>query len=547
MSLDARLHGDQEAPQLPRRGTWEERKPPVTPRLAKQVVLNAGGGGRGGEETSHAWAPFPSDVDDLGTQDSDSGKKKRPPAPCSFALCAGAMRAVAAAVFVGVAAVEADASYRARTLVVLDDPSVPHTHSIFFKSLQARGHTLTFLSARDKGLRLGRYGLYDYENAVIFAPQTEEFGGDFDAAHVADFVAAGGNLLLISGAGASETNREIANDAGVDLAPGSARVADSVAFNSAPLARTSDPETFTPASETVLAASDSAIIGDIGPAPVIFSGASQTSNPSNPLIRSLLFASNTAYSGESGSPSAGSPSPEPIQLASAVQSHKNARVAVVGSGFLFSNRAFNAPVMDPRTQQTYPRSANEAFSAEISKWVFKEKGVLRAFNFTHKRVGGPALEDPSIYRIGDEIDVGVTIEELGPDGWQAFRADDVQLEFVMMDPFIRVAMQPGANGRFSTRIRAPDVFGIYKFRMIYARSQYTTVKITEQVSVRPYRHDEHKRFIPNAYPYYASAFSSMAGFLIFCVYFLYGKSADTEPKADAKTDGKADGKMGGGN
>lgn len=41
--------------------------------------------------------------------------------------------------------------------------------------------------------------------------------------------------------------------------------------------------------------------------------------------------------------------------------------------------------------------------------------------------------------------------------------------------------------------------------------------------MRPYRHDEYERFILAAYPYYASAASTMAAFLVLGLAFLYGK------------------------
>lgn len=44
-----------------------------------------------------------------------------------------------------------------------------------------------------------------------------------------------------------------------------------------------------------------------------------------------------------------------------------------------------------------------------------------------------------------------------------------------------------------------------------------------QVSVRPLEHTQYERFIPSAYPYYASAFSMMAGVLIFSFVFLHFK------------------------
>lgn len=52
-----------------------------------------------------------------------------------------------------------------------------------------------------------------------------------------------------------------------------------------------------------------------------------------------------------------------------------------------------------------------------------------------------------------------------------------------------------------------------------------------QVSIRPFTHSEYERFLVAAYPYYASALSVMAGFLVFCAAFLYSKEdAPTQSK-----------------
>lgn len=44
-----------------------------------------------------------------------------------------------------------------------------------------------------------------------------------------------------------------------------------------------------------------------------------------------------------------------------------------------------------------------------------------------------------------------------------------------------------------------------------------------QVPVRPFRHDEYERFLTCAFPYYASAASTMAAFFVLGWFFLYSK------------------------
>lgn len=79
------------------------------------------------------------------------------------------------------------------------------------------------------------------------------------------------------------------------------------------------------------------------------------------------------------------------------------------------------------------------------------------------------------------------------------------------------------QGLFTTRMKVPDVYGVFKFVISYHCLGYTSIEESKQVSVRPFKHNEYERFLLPAYPYYASAFSMMAGFCILSFFFLYHK------------------------
>ena len=145
----------------------------------------------------------------------------------------------------------------------------------------------------------------------------------------------------------------------------------------------------------------------------------------------------------------------------------------------------------------------------------------------------PHCSESLNYRIGDAITYSVTIEEFsiadsgdstttttssssdsgGRGGqaitspWTPYIASDVQLEFVMLDAYVRVNLTSDAAGRYSANFRAPDVPGVYHFRLHYRRPGYTVLHHTENVSVRPFRRDEFARFLPAAAPYYAAVFT----------------------------------------
>lgn len=48
----------------------------------------------------------------------------------------------------------------------------------------------------------------------------------------------------------------------------------------------------------------------------------------------------------------------------------------------------------------------------------------------------------------------------------------------------------------------------------------------------PLRHNEYERFIVSAFPYYASAFSMMAGVCIFSFVFLHFKEEEVKKKTE---------------
>jgi len=79
----------------------------------------------------------------------------------------------------------------------------------------------------------------------------------------------------------------------------------------------------------------------------------------------------------------------------------------------------------------------------------------------------------------------------------------------------------------------PDVYGVYKFVVRYNKLGYGNLLLEEQVSIHPFRHDQFERFIDVAFPYYASAFSMMAGFFVFGIVFLYSRTSTSAPTSAA--------------
>lgn len=79
------------------------------------------------------------------------------------------------------------------------------------------------------------------------------------------------------------------------------------------------------------------------------------------------------------------------------------------------------------------------------------------------------------------------------------------------------------QGNYTAHIKVPDVYGVFKFVVDYQRPGFSHISLSEQLPVRPFRHDEYERFLVAAYPYYASAASLMVAFLVLDFCLLYRK------------------------
>jgi len=429
------------------------------------------------------------------------------------------------------------AATAARTAVVLESLDMQQTHAKFFALLSGRGHELAFFS-NDPELTLEKYGVRTYDNLVIFSPQKKL--GKLSKADLLHFVETGGNILLSSSAKLTKVQREFALECGVEYEKKGNLVMDHVS----PIADDSDIYNSIIAA-TDFVASDRVVGAHLASTktktkkPVAFaSGLGMTLEPNNILGFHALVAPATAYSAN--------PVKEitskivesdllfgnEIGLVTAIQARNNARLVFAGSVELFSDKYFTDAF------------SNAEFSNAVSKWAFQESGVLRAANVHHRRADGsnpdkmlkdshrgdqpltlyPDAEiarDSLVYRVKDNLTYSFDIHELKDGKWVPYAASDVQLEFVMLDPYVRKTMTHDNKGHFSVTFEAPDAYGIFLFRVMYRRLGLSTLQSSTQVSLRPFKHDEYERFIPAAYPYYVSAFSMMAGVFVFSAFFLF--------------------------
>ncbi|XP_013197618.1 dolichyl-diphosphooligosaccharide--protein glycosyltransferase 48 kDa subunit [Amyelois transitella] len=416
------------------------------------------------------------------------------------------------------------------TLVLVDNLNIRETHSLFFKSLHDRGYALTFKLADDSSIVLSKYGEYLYKNLIIFSPSVVEFGGQLDTEAITKFIDDGGNLLIAGNAAAGDIYREIASECGFEMDEESAAVIDHFNYDAS-----DDGEHTRIIANPANLINAPTIVGTSNTRPLLFEGTGLIVDKDNSLVLPILTADSTAYSYNPKSQVKEYPHAvgRKTVLIAALQARNNARIVFSGSLFFFSDEAFTATVNRVHVKGDQAKAepaGNKALAQHLSAWVFGERGRLRVRNVQHMRQDDQKTSNT--YTITDTVVYRIEIDELQHGQWKPFEATDVQLEFVRIDPFVRITLKPKPNGVYEAVFKVPDVWGVYQFKVDYDRIGYTRLYHSTQVSVRPLQHTQYERFIPSAYPYYVSAFSMMIGVFLFSFVFLYYKEDTPKSKSD---------------
>lgn len=392
-----------------------------------------------------------------------------------------------------------------------------------------RGYKLTYKLADDANLVLSKYGEYLYKNLIIFAPSVEDFGGDLSVEKITQFIDDGGNVLVATSSESGDALRELATECGFEVDEEGAAVIDHLNYDAKD---TGDHTTIVASPENLIKAP--VIVGTPGSAPLLYRGTGLLADRENPLVLQVLTADSTAYSYVPENPIKEYPHAvgRGTLLIAAIQARNNARVVFSGSLFFFSDEAFTAAVQNGAQGKQHKVSGNQAVSISISKWVFGEIGRLRVASVAHHKEG--EKQPPAAYTITDPVVYTIAIEELTNGQWTPFKATDVQLEFVRIDPFVRTTLKNVGNGKYEARFLIPDVYGVFQFKVDYDRVGFTHLQSATQVSVRPLTHTQYERFIPSAFPYYVSSFSMMFGVFVFGFVFLHFKEEPAKVAAEGK-------------
>ncbi len=236
---------------------------------------------------------------------------------------------------------------------------------------------------------------------------------------------------------------------------------------------------------------------------VAYAGAPVGLNKKNANVFCALRASETA------SHATGESQGMALALVGANQAVNGGRAVLVGSTKVFSDA----------TMRKFP--VNKIFTNHVLAWGLGNSHVLRTAPLVHHKVG--ETHPPRMYKEKELLEVRLSIEEKINGTFRPFHAKDLQVEYVMLDPYWRHPMRFDGKDHVA-QFRAPDKNGIFKFKILYNRIGYTPIHIEQVATVRTPKHNDGERFLPCAYPYYGGAFVSAGLVAVFSLLFLNHRS-----------------------
>jgi len=401
------------------------------------------------------------------------------------------------------------------TLVVVDDFSMESTHSMFFKSLTDRGYDLTFHKASDSDIPFRDHGEFLFDSLIVFAPKTDNWNEmDFSVNTVLEFIDSGkGNVLVAGDSTMNYFTSAMADECGAEFGSTGNFVIDHLAFDQSDFG----------GYHTVITADnfvDSDVLaGDLSP--ILYQGNGLSLRADNKLVFPILSGSPSSYcqNPEENDNHSLHASGRNLVLVAGLQARNNARVVLSGSVDMFSDNYFTAKILSKDGKSV--SSGNADFATDLTQWVFGERGLIRVKSVSHHLVGETEQRDS--YTVKENIVYTIEIEEFDGKKWVGYSGSNIQLELQMLDPYIRKTLTNQGNGVYSSTFQLPDVYGVFTFKVDYHRVGYTSVVERSLVTILPLRHTDYERFIPSAFPYYASAFSMMGGVALFSLIFLFSK------------------------
>lgn len=203
------------------------------------------------------------------------------------------------------------------------------------------------------------------------------------------------------------------------------------------------------------------------------------------------------------------------------QSRYSQRVVMSASVSMCSDNFIAATA----TGKDYTKSSNFQFCREVLMWNFQQKSVLKMEKFNHSLVDRTLIErglqNEQEYKLKDEILVTIDIYEKVNGKWVPYKTNEVELEFIMLSPYVVTTLQNTDGAHYRTQFHAPDWNGVYKFKIDYNKVGYTRLLLDKITPVRVFNHDEFPTYSPSAYPFFGAVYLITIAFILFSVTFAF--------------------------
>ncbi|KAI5577211.1 hypothetical protein BDE02_09G099100 [Populus trichocarpa] len=219
-------------------------------------------------------------------------------------------------------------------------------------------------------------------------------------------------------------------------------------------------------------------------APVLFEGVAHTVNAANSLVLKVISASPAACSANPKSAMSSPPELTGSAISLATFQDIVINYGRIQENFLMQQRSkekarFISGVQKPGSSTKHVKSGNEQFLTELNKWIFHDGGHLKAVDVRHHEVG--EADEPAIYRIKDELEYSVEIYVWSGASCEPYVADDVQVQFYMMSPYVLKTLSTDTKGLYFTSFKVPDVYGVFQFKMECQRLGCSSLSLSKQV------------------------------------------------------------------
>ncbi|VVT46482.1 uncharacterized protein SAPINGB_P001235 [Magnusiomyces paraingens] len=411
-------------------------------------------------------------------------------------------------------------------LVIGDNATEPPQYSEYFNALRNHSSiTLKFASIRDKSLDLISDDGVEYENVIILPVSSKALGPKLKASNLVQYYNAGGNILAFTSENSSpESLFEFFKELDINISPKDYKAVDHFSYSKSKSSYKHDTLELSAASDFVA----DRIVKAPASKPLIYRGSGAYLG-NNPNTIPILRGSSTSYVYDSSDDSLALTSPwvsgTQSTFAAAFQGLNNARAVWIGS---------DETLLDNKYLQD-KNLYNAEFIDEVSKWVFQEKSVIRNTFVAHEPADNNTAKATSytsgfsLYKVNEDVRYTAGVQEWVNDKWVPYVADDIQVEFVMLDPYYRInlgkptAETPEQGAIYTVTFKVPDQYGIFTFKLDYKRPGLSYLEKRNTVTVRHTANDEWPRSweITNSWIYFFSFASVVGAWVIFVVFYFY--------------------------